>query len=182
MEQTGNSAHCWRQEKLYSPEESELYLLSFLAPIKKKIRALNFGDWQKIKRQFKNLCRVFYKCYPSGKSYAHVCINFIVLDWIFEACVCCQCLCFLGTRMSKSLTVHSATWSGSLYISVPKSMDIHCLLAGGVPGSCNDFVFIAMVSIRASITIWTIYNILILLFFSYDCSISKWTNIWFPTK
>ena len=48
-----------------------------------------------------------------------------------------QYLYLLGTRMSKSLTVHSATWSGSLNISVPKSTDIHCLLAGGVPGSCK---------------------------------------------
>lgn len=48
-----------------------------------------------------------------------------------------QYLYLLGTRMSKSLTVHSATWSGSLNISVPKSTDIHCLLAAGVPGSCK---------------------------------------------
>lgn len=40
---------------------------------------------------------------------------------------------------SKSLTVHSATSSLSLTkISVPMSMDLHILLAGGVPGSCSE--------------------------------------------
>jgi ABC-type polysaccharide transport system permease subunit len=53
--------------------------------------------------------------------------------------------------MSKSVTVHSATWSGSLNISVPKSIDIHCLLAAGVSGSCNQ-VFSSYSQHQSSIT------------------------------
>jgi len=44
----------------------------------------------------------------------------------------------VSIKTSKPLRVHSAISSLSLTkISVPASMDVHILLAGGVPGSYN---------------------------------------------
>lgn len=44
----------------------------------------------------------------------------------------------LGTKTSKSLTVHSAVApDGLTYISVPTLIEVHTLFAGCVPGSCT---------------------------------------------